>query len=246
MPTRTFGAIISFSAKNKCMLITSLSAGQDGTIPAARVTTDETVAICVLGRNENSYIKEWADHHFALGIDKIYLYDHNSDTPMDTEIPAYVKSGQVVSTFFKTYDFVPSAWDNYTHGKTAYYISAQLWAYRDCLERHGSEHVWLAFIDIDEFVIMLDPQYKYDLPGFMKKYKRYAALGVQWRVMGSSGNELPPKEGPRLGYTHCLPRSNEFSRTVKMILQPKYTQDVIVSVYITPLMIQFFCSEEEK
>lgn len=123
-----FDAIISFSAKKLNVHTKNFffAAGQDGAIPPARVTTDETVAICVLGRNENSYIKEWADHHFALGIDKIYLYDHNSDTPMDTEIPAYVQSGQVVSTFFKTYDFVPSAWDNYTHGNSILHISPAL------------------------------------------------------------------------------------------------------------------------
>lgn len=111
---------------------------------------------------------------------------------------------------------------------TAYYIGAQLWAYRDCLKKYGRNHDWLAFIDVDEYIVLSNPQYKYDLPAFLSKYKRYAALGVQWRMIGSSGNELPPKEGVRLGYTHCLPKWHELSNTVKMILQPKYTQDIIV------------------
>ena len=35
------------------------------------------VCICTLGKKENMYIKEYAEHYKALGIDKIFLYDNN-------------------------------------------------------------------------------------------------------------------------------------------------------------------------
>jgi hypothetical protein len=114
--------------------------------------------------------------------------------------------------------------------EAAYYISSQLFAYRDCLAKYGARHDWVAFVDVDEFIVLRDPKYKYDLPGFLSRYREYGALGVQWRVVGSSGHNEPPKVGVRAGYTHCLPEGNSFSRTVKMIVQPKFTSDIIVRV----------------
>eukprot|EP00798_Chlamydomonas_sp_ICE-L_P017856 gene17854-24243_t len=57
-------------------------------------------ALCVVAKDENQYIEEWVHYHQCLGINKIYLYDHDSTIPLDKQIRPYVDSGFVEYTKF--------------------------------------------------------------------------------------------------------------------------------------------------
>ena len=50
------------------------------------------VCICTLGKKENMYIKEYAEHYKALGLDKIFLYDNNDidDESFENVLSEYI------------------------------------------------------------------------------------------------------------------------------------------------------------
>ena len=97
---------------------------------------DTKVCICVSGKKENKYIKEYVEHYKSLGIDKIFLYDNNdlNDERFETVLSDYIKNG-----FIQIFDY---------RGKTA----PQLKIYEKCYNSNKNKFDWFIFFDIDEFI----------------------------------------------------------------------------------------------
>jgi len=38
---------------------------------------------------------QWVEHHKALGVGRVYVYDHGSDAPLDRSLRDHVASGYV-------------------------------------------------------------------------------------------------------------------------------------------------------
>lgn len=66
------------------------------------------------------------------------------------------------------------------------------------------------------------------LPQFLELYSDHSALGLNWRVLGSGGHVKKPKAGVRASYTHCLPKTDPYSRYIKIFVQPKWTKRAFV------------------
>ena len=94
------------------------------------------VCICTLGKRENMYIKEFADHYKALGIDKIFLYDNNDidDESFENVLSEYIKDG-----FIEIFNY---------RGK----VHPQLKIYEDCYNKNKKIYDWFIFFDTDEFI----------------------------------------------------------------------------------------------
>ena len=94
------------------------------------------VCICTLGKRENMYIKEFADHYKALGIDKIFLYDNNDidDENFENVLSEYIKDG-----FIELFNY---------RGK----VHPQLKIYENCYNKHKKIYDWFIFFDTDEFI----------------------------------------------------------------------------------------------
>ena len=74
-----------------------------------------------------------------LGVEKIYLME-NFETPTPhfvQQIQDFVDSGLVLHKF---------------HGQKGY----QTRWYHECMREHHSEHNWLAFLDVDEYIVLQD------------------------------------------------------------------------------------------
>lgn len=94
------------------------------------------VALCCIGRLENSYIKEYVDFYLGIGVDKIFLYDnnYNGEEYFEDVINEYISNGSVEVVNFRNQSY------------------CQLKAYQDCYDKHSSEYDWFCFFDIDEFI----------------------------------------------------------------------------------------------
>jgi len=94
------------------------------------------VCICVSGKKENKYIKEFVEHYKSLGIDKIFLYDNNdlNDEKFETVLSDYIKD-----EFIQIFNY---------RGK----ISSQLKIYEKCYNSNKNKFDWFIFFDIDEFI----------------------------------------------------------------------------------------------
>ncbi|MCL2416816.1 MAG: glycosyltransferase family 92 protein [Bacteroidales bacterium] len=126
------------------------------------------LSIAAIVKNEGIYFKEWIEYHRLIGIDKFYIYDNESTDDTCEILKPYIKQGIVEYTYFP--------------GK-----KRQKPAYRDCLKKHKYDSKWIAFIDLDEFIVPLDCD---TIPQFLEKLPKTATqLCIGWFNYGNSGFE---------------------------------------------------------
>ena len=94
------------------------------------------VALCVIAKDENLYIKEFVEYYKNLGIKKIYLYDNND---INGENFYTILHSYISSEFIKIKNI---------RGKS----EIQLLAYNDCYQRYLNKYSWFMFLDVDEFL----------------------------------------------------------------------------------------------
>ena len=125
------------------------------------------IAVCVIARKENAYIREFVEHYKKLGVNKIFLYDNNFDGEEHFEdvIGDYIKQGFVEMTNFRNL------------------VKVQNSAYNDCYRKHGKEYSWIIFCDTDEFLVLE----KYNsVQAYLKDKTHYDCVLVNWKCMSDS------------------------------------------------------------
>lgn len=123
------------------------------------------LAMCAIAKNEGRYFQEWIEFHKMLGVEKFYLYDNESTDNTQAELQPYIDSGLVEYTYFP--------------GK-----KMQLKAYKDCVKKHKRDARYIAFIDIDEFIVPIKHP---TIPEYMHSLGRFASVQINWIVYGSGG-----------------------------------------------------------
>ena len=106
------------------------------------------VALCMIAKNENLYIKEFVEYYKNLGIKKIYLYDNNdiNGENFNTILNSYINS-----KFIKIKNI---------RGKS----EIQLHALNNCYQKYLNEYSWFLFLDVDEFLYIKNNK---TLPNFL-------------------------------------------------------------------------------
>ena len=135
------------------------------------------IAMVSISKNEAPYIKEWIEFHKCVGFTKFYFYDNESEDNTYEVLKPYISSGIVEYTFIK--------------GK-----GKQLYAYNDAIEKHKDECRWMAFLDMDEYLMPTEPfksisKIVTELIGMAGKGA--AGVGVNWCIYGSSHLEKKPE-----------------------------------------------------
>lgn len=152
---------------------------------------------------ENSTdVREWLLYYKWLGVEHVYLTENSYR-------PTPVMRGQLN-------DFVSEGFLTYEVDGTK---GPQLKLYRRCMEQHYHKHNWLAFLDLDEILVIREqPQMK--LPQLLDRYKYEPALSVHWVLVGPSGQHARPASGGVMRhYTHC---AGEGSHVIKTIANTFY------------------------
>ena len=98
---------------------------------------DPRVGLCVIGKNENKYAKEYVDHYKSIGFNHIFIYDNNDKEGEHFE---EVLSEDIAKNYVSII--------NYRNRKD----QPQFKAYNDCYEKNSKNYEWLAFYDFDEFL----------------------------------------------------------------------------------------------
>lgn len=159
-------------------------------------------AIC---KNEEKYIREWVEYHRKLGVEHFYLYENDSD-----------------DWTLQTIQEMAAADGDITVAKIGGKVK-QGAAYNDCVARRKTESRWIAFIDIDEFIV---PHQTDNLQEFLKQYERYAAFCIHWRLFGSNGHKEYSEKPVVERFTY---RQQDVNDHVKSIVNPLKT-----GLYHTP------------
>lgn len=166
------------------------------------------LSICALFQNEAPYLKEWIEYHKLLGVDHFYLFNHYSKDDYLTVLEPYIRDGSVelkdeltVTEDIKT--FYPMQCKCYTH----------------CAAYASGLSKWVAFIDIDEFLVPIQDE---SLTTFLKRYEEFGGIGVNWLIFGTSNQKKIPEDKLLIEtLTSCTEKSYVDNRYVKCIGRPE-------------------------
>ena len=124
------------------ILITELKYKDDNVWFKYQDNKNIKVALCMIGRLENKYIREYVSYYKEKDFDKIFIYDNNRPEDGEKfidELEDYVKTG-----FVEIIDW------------PIFVGNAQKPAYQDCFDKHKHEYDWIAFFDADEYFTSKD------------------------------------------------------------------------------------------
>ena len=160
---------------------------------------DHYLSVCAIAKDEGPYFKEWIEWHLNHGVEKFYIYDNESTDGTKDILQPYIESGVVEYKY----------WPGYRR---------QLAAYDDCLANYRFSSRWIAFIDLDEFIV---PVKDASIPEFLKRFESFAAVEVNWLVYGSGGRKTktPGTMMERFRF-HSKP-GHYLNRHVKSIVDPR-------------------------
>lgn len=157
--------------------------------------------VCAIARDETDYIVEWVDHHLKIGFEYIVIYDNNSVVPIKQTLSSYIRSGQVSVIDCPIME------------------SPQMKAYNHCLYEMHNKTKWIAYIDIDEFIVL----HKHDsIVDMLGEYEQYPGLCLNW-VMHTANQHIHKPQGSIIdSYTTARPFNSTANTHIKTILQPKH------------------------
>lgn len=163
------------------------------------------LAVCAIAKDEGPYFKEWIEWHRSRGVDKFYIYDNESTDCTRAVLEEYVREGLVEYIPFPGY-------------------RRQLAAYDDCLRRHRFDARWIAFIDLDEFIVPVKDR---TIPEFLRRFEAFPAVEINWLVYGSGGakKRLPGTMMER--FRRHSQTSHVLNRHVKSIVNPRRVFNMI-------------------
>lgn len=156
-------------------------------------------SVCAIAKDEGPYFVEWLEWHISQGVDRFYIYDNESSDGTRQLLQPYIDRGIVVYHY----------WPGYRR---------QIAAYDDCIERYRLVTRWLAFIDLDEFIV---PQRDASIPSFLRRFEAFPAVEINWLVYGSGGAKTrEPGTMMQRFKRHSHP-DHYLNRHVKSIVDPR-------------------------
>ena len=174
---------------------------------------EHEIAMVCISKNEGPYVKEWIEFHKLIGFSKFYFYDNESEDNTLEILKPYVDAGLVEYTLIK--------------GK-----GKQLDAYNDALAKHKNECRWMAFLDMDEY-LMPTQQGKtiYNVVSDLvdKAGKGATGVGVNWCIFGSSHLEKKPEGLITENFIYRGTETDWGNFHIKSICNPR-----LVRTYISP------------
>ncbi|MGQ4273181.1 glycosyltransferase family 92 protein [Terrihabitans sp. B22-R8] len=143
------------------------------------------VAIAVMVKNERVYIEEWIRFHQAVGIRHFYFYD-DASTDGTFEIVAKTLPNQ---------NFTVIPWHmRLADAPREVVLNAQALAFAHALLNFGAGYRWMAFIDVDEFLL---PKTGDNIEDALVGAQGFPIIALPWHMFGTSGHRTRPS-GPVL------------------------------------------------
>ena len=169
------------------------------------------VSICSIFKDEAPFIKEWIEFHKIQGVEHFYLYNNFSSDNFEEVLKPYIASNEVTLIDWPY---------SYGYREIDRWHEIQFNAYMDCINRYGEDTLWLAVLDLDEFLFCPKGQLLND---FLIHFESFGGLCVNWLVFGTSGvEEIPEGQTMIETLTSCADKKNRWNRQGKSIVQPKY------------------------
>jgi len=171
----------------------------------------DDVVICTIFKNEAPFLKEWIEFHLLQGVKHFYMYNNNSEDNFKEVLKPYIDKN-IVTLIDWLYTF-----EDLDHDR---WIQIQTGSYMDCIKKYGDQFEWMAAIDADEFLFCPKGT---KLGEFLKDYRQYGGVAVNWLKFGTSDVEdFAPNTLMIEVLTRCQKHLHPQHTFVKSIVQPKY------------------------
>ncbi|KAJ8429845.1 hypothetical protein Cgig2_001132 [Carnegiea gigantea] len=162
---------------------------------------------CTMVYNVGKFLREWVTYHAGLGVEKFILYDNDSDDGLDRRVRELNRAGFDVRTVYWPWPKTQEA--GFSH--------CTLYAEQLCQ--------WMAFIDVDEFILSptwLD--HRKPSPNMLKSSLlpkgtnpgRVGQVSVKCVEFGPSNQTEHPVQGVTQGYT-CRRKFDRRHKSVVML-----------------------------
>lgn len=159
---------------------------------------------CIV-KDEDEYLEEWINYHLKIGVQHFFIYDNQSTKPVK-QLVKELNLSQYVTV-------VPIAGE-----------VKQLVAYTNCIKRFRIISRWIAFIDVDEFIV---PKSTHgNLPALLKDYEAYGGLAINWQMFGSAGHVNRTGKPIVESFLQRAEKDFHINRHVKTIVQPARVKSV--------------------
>ena len=124
------------------------------------------LSIIAVVKNEAPYIAEWIEYHLLVGVQKFFIYDNESSDNLKKCLEPYIINNIVEYIYFPG-------------------IRQQLNSYNDAIKRYRYKSFWLAFIDIDEFLVPVSTE---TIAEFLRDFEDVPGIEINQVIYGSGGN----------------------------------------------------------
>lgn len=161
-----------------------------------KTRTAQGVAVCLRFRDEARYLAEWLEYHWAAGVDHFFLYNNFSSDDFLPVVQPWLDAGQATLVDWPKVPASPEAEE-------------------DCIRRAIGRFAWVGFLDADEFVVIRDAR---SIGKFLNGFVDAPAVGLHWRMFGSSGHRGRPQMPVIQAYQQRAPGPN---RHIKTFLRPE-------------------------
>ncbi len=172
-------------------------------------------AVAAIAKDESKYLREWVAYYRVVCNDNVhfYIYDNDSSDGMKDTIADYINDGFVT--------LIPIT------GKKMQQI-----AYNDAIKKFKNEAKYIAFLDVDEFILVRNGE---NLSEYVSKKiesnRNASGLGINWNIFGSSG--LKEKQPGIVTETFLRHGKEEHwgNTHVKTICNPRFVKNFISPHY---------------
>jgi hypothetical protein len=171
------------------------------------------LSIATIAKNETSYIAEWIEYHLLIGVQNFFIYDNESTDNLRELLEPYIKEGVV------KYFFSPG-------------IRRQVAAYNDVIKRFKHASFWIAFIDVDEFLVPVSAE---TIPELLHDFEDVPGIEVNQVLYGSNGHQKKTDGLVMERFKHHSHYEAMANRTAKSIVNPRH-----VFYMATPHVAEYF------
>lgn len=147
------------------------------------------VALTCIAKDEDYYITEWLDYHLYLGFDKIFVYENDWKLNID-------------SPFIEKISFDGPG--------------RQEEAYNNFISNYGDEFDWVAFMDVDEFLVL---KVHNNIKEFLSDYRDFNGVAINWYLFGDNNHST--LNGNYSVLKRFTKRAKKIDSHVKCIVKPK-------------------------
>ena len=186
-------------------------------------------AICTVVFDDEAYIDEWVDYHLALGFSEIYMFD-------STEEHWFQQWGDERS------QLAPVKVIHFPGNKTDPSFIAD--AFLKCIEMHQMEHNSMAFLDVNDFIIIKESD---GLKSFDHSLQSSAncAYPIRRTIFGNQGQAVYDPLPVTMRFVHQV--ENDIPSQSVLVVKTQTDSDPIISRDSLQMdMSNFFASFQWK